>query len=144
MNRVEKIKKRLPTLMVLIAIIVFPAVGAYWAFIKLTDLFLHKEVILFSRFDVFVLLSPVFLYPLVILGGYFLFTLKQAPMYLQVKMGKIIIFSFFFAIISTMVFSFFYPHSLEEKGYIRCEGIPLGSMPGMAVKYALDEALCRS
>ncbi|EYU13367.1 DUF1240 domain-containing protein [Photorhabdus aegyptia] len=144
MNLPEKMRKRLPTLMVLIAIIVFPAIGSYWAFISLIDLFLYKQVILFSRFDVFAFLSPLFLYPLAILGGYFLFTLNQAPTYLQVKIGKIIIFSFFFAIVSTMVFSFCYTHFLEEKGYIRCSGVPLGSMPGMAVKYATDEALCKS
>ncbi|WP_434526440.1 hypothetical protein [Photorhabdus asymbiotica] len=82
MNLLEKIKKRLLTLMVLIAIIVSPAIGAYWAFVSLIDLFLYKQVILFIRFDVFALLSPLFLYPLAILGGYFLFTLNQSPMYL--------------------------------------------------------------
>ncbi|OCQ53372.1 hypothetical protein Ppb6_01420 [Photorhabdus australis subsp. thailandensis] len=143
MNLPEKIRKRLPTLMVLIAIVIFPTIGSYWAFIRLIDLFLYKQLILFNRFDVFALLSPLFLYPLVILGGYFLFTLNQAPMHLQVKIGKLIIFSFFFAIVSTMVFSFCYPYLLEEKGYIRCNGIPLNSMPGMVVKYAANEALCR-
>lgn len=60
MNLPEKIRKRLPALMVLIAIVIFPTIGSYWAFIRLIDLFLYKQLILFNRFDVFALLSPLF------------------------------------------------------------------------------------
>ena len=89
----------------------------------------------------------------IVLLFYSLSSFSLAPGYVviygeQMAMGKLkafykIIFIYFvISLVIPILFSFFYLKKIEYKGYVQCNGIPSGWMPGMATKYAISEELC--
>jgi len=49
----------------------------------------------------------------------------------------------FMLVFLSMLFPLIYINHIENKGYMPCEGIPTGYMPGMGKQYVTDLALCK-
>ncbi|CNK60925.1 Uncharacterised protein [Yersinia mollaretii] len=100
------------------------------------------DTVIVNRFLFVGLFSPLFLCPLLVLALHFFIHLEQANIKLQKTVGKIIIISFLLSLIISFVFSYGYGTYLKNNGFTQCRGIPSGSLPGMATKYAKSESFC--
>lgn len=107
------------------------------------NLYQYTETTIFVRGTLFMVIAPLSLVLVAVLSGYVLFTGKQAPPHIQKKLGKQILILIILSFLLSTLFSAFYTRNLEKEGYIRCSGVPIGYMPFMAVKFALDESLCK-
>ncbi len=131
----------------LYSIVLFSGIAiasSYFGWGSFNALFDYENIMVFSRFDVFLMTGPAFLFCMVILGGYVLVTGKQAPLHIQKRWSYSMILGFVVSLLSNTVFMIYYSGSLEEKGYIRCSGTPLGYMPAMGVKYVIEPELCNN
>lgn len=61
---------------------------------------------------------------------------------LQTICSKVLYLLLIIGLVVNFGFNYYYTGKLVEQGYIKCRGIPTGSMPGMATKYAKSESLC--
>lgn len=100
------------------------------------------NVIIFSWLSFSIIALPfIMIFPLF----YFIFFLFKNSDYAFEKMnGFIGIFKItcLILIVLGIVLSVAYTNILSERGYIKCQGIPSGWMPGMATKYAISKELC--
>ena len=130
----------------LLAGLIFLALGGvigYLGVVNVHNLLSYPDVLLFSRLSVLAAMSPLVFFPMLPLSGYLVCTGKQAPHSVQKKHGFIIVISAIVILFSMITFSNWYTSNLEKEGYVRCSGVPIGYMPFMAVKFALDESLCK-
>ena len=134
----NKIRPFFATLMIL-AMYVFCTLFGITLF---DEYYSFGNVIIFSWFSFSIIALPfILIFPLF----YFIIFLFKDSDYAFKKMnGFIWIFKItcIVLIVLGIVFSLRYTNSLSERGYIRCQGIPSGWMPGMATKYALNKELC--
>ncbi|HHL2502004.1 TPA: DUF1240 domain-containing protein [Yersinia enterocolitica] len=114
----------------------------YFSIQELIEYFKFHDVIIYSWMDCFALVFSfvVFLfsiYPIhVSIYGMPIPPDKSRAIY------KLVLIIFAVSLVIPIAFSFFYVSKIESKGYIQCQGIPSGWMPGMATKYVTSEALC--
>ncbi|MFC0224917.1 hypothetical protein [Serratia aquatilis] len=105
--------------------------------------YLHKmPVFVFSAWSFFAALSPLVVMP---------FLLMVVPVIIygrkvSIKLGKqLMVFSFLslvLIVVLMILFSTLYKEHLNNQGYTRCQGVPMGWTPGMATKYAIDASKC--
>ncbi|OVZ80189.1 hypothetical protein CBW52_12420 [Yersinia kristensenii] len=72
-------------------------------------------------------------------------TICSKVLYLLFIIYYLLFIIYYLLLIIGLVVNFgfnYYTGKLVEQGYIKCRGIPTGSMPGMATKYAKSESLC--
>lgn len=108
-------------------------------YIKYTS---FSNVIIVSWLSViFVALPVVMVFPFIYFLIVTLRTEKQAinMMSRHIRAFKLICILLIIACIS---FPHMYKNNLQKRGYIACNGVPSGWMPGMATKYAINESLC--
>ncbi|MEI8631605.1 hypothetical protein P4S72_04765 [Vibrio sp. PP-XX7] len=67
---------------------------------------------------------------------------QQADIHVQKLINKITVLGAITIVVLTIGFKVIYQNTLNSKGYIECEGIPSGWMPGMAAQYVTDPNLC--
>lgn len=70
-----------------------------------------------------------------------LFKGRKASIMLQTICSKVLYLLLIIGLVVNFGFNY-YTGKLVEQGYIKCRGIPTGSMPGMATEYAKSESLC--
>ncbi len=70
-----------------------------------------------------------------------LFKGRKASIMLQTICSKVLYLLLIIGLVVNFGFNY-YTGKLVEQGYIKCRGIPTGSMPGMATKHAKSESLC--
>ena len=99
------------------------------------------SIIYFSG-NILVLFSPVIFIPLLLMMIPPIATGKETISKFSVLLLKLMITGCVVAIICMFVFRFFYLKQLEQNGYIPCQGIPTGYMPGMGKQYVKDLSLC--
>ena len=112
--------------------------GVNWIYMY----FSYPDSIVFSTYTIFFVLFFMISIPILFLSFSPICIGFQASIKFQRKTVKFIWISFIFIIILSLMFDFYYLGALSNKGYIKCQGIPSGSMPGMATKYVTNEALC--
>ena len=114
----------------------------YAGFYLLSSYQKYNSVVVYSIWSIFAIFFPLFFMP---------YALMLIPVFTQgksisTKAGKILIKISLFFLIATLMgmasFSMVYKNSLQDRGYIECQGIPSGWTPGMATKYAINESLC--
>jgi len=114
----------------------------YFSIQELIEYSHFHEVIIYSWLDCFTFLFSFFVFIFSIYPGYIAFYGVVMPEDKSKSVYKIAIIFFVMSLVIPIVFSFIYVNKIESKGYIKCQGIPSGWMPGMASKYVTNEALC--
>lgn len=104
--------------------------------------FSYPDSFVFSVFSVFSVLFFMISIPILLLSFSPICIGVQSGIEFQRKMARFIFIGLSFIVMSSLVFNFYYLNLIENKGYIKCQGIPSGWMPGMASKYVTNEALC--
>ncbi|MEA9391756.1 hypothetical protein SJI19_14600 [Acerihabitans sp. TG2] len=117
-------------------------VAFYISLQSLIDYFKFYDVIIYSWMDCCVLLSSFVFFLISIYPAYVIFYGVPIPIGKAKSVYKLILVFFVASLVIPIAFSFIYVNKIESKGYIQCRGIPSGWMPGMATKYATNEALC--
>ncbi|MEA9391758.1 hypothetical protein SJI19_14610 [Acerihabitans sp. TG2] len=116
--------------------------GLYLALDGIDVYLSFPDVFVFSSFIIYGFTFFLIIFPLVFISTYPIFLGRQVSCSVQKTISNFIVFCFFFSILFQMGFKFYFISEFEKRGYIACRGIPLGWMPGMATKYATNEALC--
>lgn len=102
----------------------------------------YHQVIVFSWMTSLLLFIPVIIsFPL----AWFVFLLFKGYSSALILITSMLPFFKFVCVIIVAIsisLSYWYVTTLSDKGYIRCQGIPSGWLPGMATKYATSERLC--
>ncbi|WP_227732024.1 hypothetical protein [Yersinia proxima] len=114
----------------------------YFSIQELIGYFKFHDVIIYSWMDCFALFFSFVVLLFSIYPGYVALHGSPIPECKSKSAYKIILILFVMSLGVPIVFSFIYVSKIESKGYIQCQGIPSGWMPGMATKYALSEELC--
>lgn len=129
----------------LLSIFILISLSAFSLYLGLSEIFEYFEyynVVVFSWMAPFLIFIPIlFIFPLswffaLLFKGYNPAIIIISPI---IPLFKVICI---LAVVSTISLSYWYVATLSEKGYIKCQGIPSGWMPGMATKYAISEELC--
>lgn len=116
--------------------------ACYFSIQKLIKYFKFHDLIIYSWMDCFALLFSFVIFLFSIYPSYVAFYGVPIPTDKSRGIYKIALVFFAISLVSPIVFSFIYISKIESKGYIQCQGIPSGWMPGMATKYALNKELC--
>ncbi|MGV3345710.1 hypothetical protein ACGVWS_08160 [Enterobacteriaceae bacterium LUAb1] len=114
----------------------------YFSIQEVIEYYDFHEVIIYSWLDCFTLLFSFFIFIFSVYPGYVAFYGITIPAGRSKSFYKAALFFFVMSLVVPIIFSFIYVNKIESKGYIRCQGIPSGWMPGMATKYATSELLC--
>jgi len=114
----------------------------YFSIQELIEYYDFHNVIIYSWLDCFALLSSAFILIFSVYPGHVAFYGVHIPAGKSKSLYKVALIFFVMSLIVPIVFSFVYVNKIESKGYIKCQGIPSGWMPGMATKYAASEVLC--
>jgi len=101
-----------------------------------------NDIIIYSWVDCFALLFSFVILLFSIYLIHIAFYGMAIPVDKSRSIYKITLTLFIISLIAPVVFSFIYINKIESEGYIKCQGIPSGWMPGMATKYVTNEALC--
>ncbi|MBS0967808.1 DUF1240 domain-containing protein [Nissabacter archeti] len=101
------------------------------------------KALTYSSGVLFLVFFPMLTLPITSLAIYPIFKGVKAPDCYARNSIRIIICSLLICITTSFSFKITYTNKLKDKGYISCQGIPNGWMPGMATKYALNENLCK-
>lgn len=117
-------------------------VSFYFGVERLFVYFSFPDVFVFSVFSVFSVLFFIISIPILLLSFSPICIGVQSGILFQRKIARFILIGLSFIVISSIVFNFYYLNLIENKGYIKCQGIPSGWMPGMASKYVTNETLC--
>ncbi|WP_370967627.1 hypothetical protein [Enterobacter wuhouensis] len=122
--------------------LVLSAGGTYAGLLSLMEYLSFPAVVIFSAGMIALVFSFLIILPLCIAGFY------SSTKGIRISEGKgIYLFRWFiYALVSSIVmcfvFKLYYQHELDVRKYIVCDGVPSGWMPGMASKYALEQAMC--
>lgn len=133
---------RLKAFFVFFIFFVIGLVVLYFSIQELIEYYDFHGVIVYSWLDCFASLFSFFVFIFSMYPGHIAFYGFPIPADRSKSIYKIAIFFFVMSLAAPIVFSFIYVNKIESKGYIRCQGIPSGWMPGMATKYATSEQLC--
>lgn len=115
---------------------------SYLGIYKLNEYLSYPGVVNFSFWVVFAAAFLFFFAPLLAMLFPVIFTGKQITVTLGKKLLKTMCVILGLTVLGMLMFSERYTTSLIDKGYVECLGIPLGWMPGMAKKYAIEPSLC--
>lgn len=135
---IEKIR----ALFSIFILIFFSSLSLYFGFGEITGHFEYNNVIVFSWMAPLLIFIPVlFVFPL---AWFVVFLFNGYSSAISIITPIIPLFKFIciVVVVISILLSYWYITTLTDKGYIRCNGIPSGWMPGMATKYATNEALC--
>ena len=106
------------------------------------EYFQYEESIHFLWFSSITYLAPgIFLFPLT----FFVLALLKGQEKATALCSKYLYLYKYLLVISLMIlisFPLVYVSILEKKGYVACQGIPTGYMPGMGKQYVKDLSLC--
>lgn len=101
------------------------------------------DILVFSSLSIAAgVIAPLFLITFVIISIQPIFKGRRASIMLQTICSKVLYLLLIIGLVVNFGFNYYYTGKLVEQGYIKCRGIPTGSMPGMATKYAKSESLC--
>lgn len=128
-----------------LAFFVFLIIGLlvfYFSIQELIDYYDFYDVIIYSWLDCFALLFSFVIFIFSIYPSYVVFYGVPIPAGKSKSVYKVALVFFVMSLVAPIAFSFIYINKIESKGYIKCQGIPSGWMPGMATKYVTNEALC--
>lgn len=107
------------------------------------EYFNFTDVIIYIRGLVLFLFMPFFFAIVTIFQVYVLIHGRELPNAIGVMLVRAIIFIAISGLVTSVTFSIWYSSQLEDKGYIKCKGVPTGYMPFMAVKYVVFESMCK-
>lgn len=127
---------------VLFLVIPLSVGGVYLTLDTINEYLSFPYIIVFSSFIIYGITCFLILTPLTFLSIPPIFLGRQAPDSIQKPVSRFIVFCFLTSIIFQIGFRFYFINEFEKRGYVACQGIPSGWMPGMATKYALNEELC--
>ncbi|CNE00557.1 Uncharacterised protein [Yersinia mollaretii] len=127
---------------VLFLVIPLSVGGVYLTLDAISEYLSFPDVIIFSSLIIYGITCFFILLPLTFLSIPPIFLGRQASDSVQRPVSKFIIVCFLTSIIFQIGFRFYFINEFEKRGYIACQGIPSGWMPGMATKYAISEELC--
>jgi len=134
--------EKIRTLASIFILISLSGISLYLGFVEVVNCLKYYDVIVFSWMTPLLIFIPViFSFPLawfilLLFKGYSPAVGIIAPILPMFKFVCIIV------IVISISISYWYLTTLNDNGYIRCNGIPSGWMPGMATKYVTNEALC--
>lgn len=114
----------------------------YFSIQELIEYFNFHDVIIYSWMDCFALVFSFVVFLFSIYPIHVAFYGMPIPADKSRAIYKLVLIIFAVSLVIPIAFSFIYVSKIESKGYIQCQGIPSGWMPGMATKYATSEALC--
>lgn len=114
----------------------------YFSIQEIIEYFKFHDVIIYSWMDCFALVFSFVVFLFSIYPIHIAFYGIPIPAGKSRGIYKTAIVFFAASLVIPIVFSFIYAKKIESKGYIQCQGIPSGWMPGMATKYAINEDLC--
>ncbi|QLK63537.1 DUF1240 domain-containing protein (plasmid) [Enterobacteriaceae bacterium Kacie_13] len=117
---------------------------SFFAFESMFKYFDNTPVIIFSAWSFFAAFSPLVTIPFLLMIIPVIAHGKQISTERGKKLMIFSMTSIVVILISTISFYFIYKYHLSVRGYIQCQGIPLGWTPGMATQYVLDESLCHN
>lgn len=141
--RVYTLKKRMAILFgVLFLFIPLGCLGLYLFIDSVCFYLSFPEVFVFSSFVIYGVTLILILTPLFFISVIPVFFGRMASHSIQRRVSNFIVFCFFFSIPLQIGFRFYFLNAFEERGYVKCQGIPSGWMPGMATKYAINGVLC--
>ena len=114
----------------------------YFSAKELIDYYRFYDEIIYSWLDFFAFLFSFVILLFSVYPG--CVTFYGVPMSAEKSKSiyKIALIIFVMSLITPGIFSFVYVDKIESKGYIKCQGMPSGWMPGMATKYVINEKLC--
>ena len=130
------------SLMVFLVLIPVSVTGLYVVISSVSKYFTFPDAIVFSYLMVFCLALPLVCVPLSFLILKPVFYDVPVSIEIQKLMFRIILNLLGILLIATLAMRFYYLDQLAQRGYVTCQGTPVGWMPGMATKYAKNEALC--
>jgi uncharacterized membrane protein len=117
---------------------------SFFAFESIFKYFHNTPVVTFSAWSFFAAFSPLVTIPFLLMVIPVIAHGKQISIERGRKLMLFSIISLVVILILTTLFYFTYKYHLSNRGYIQCQGIPLGWTPGMATQYVLDESLCQN
>ncbi|KEY59609.1 hypothetical protein SRDD_14460 [Serratia sp. DD3] len=123
-------------------LVLVTVVSFYFGFERFFTYFSYPDFFVFSVFSVFSVLFFMISIPILTLSFSPIYIGFQSSIEFQKKVAKCIVFGLCFIVLLSLVFNYYYISAISNKGYIKCNGIPSGWMPGMATKYATSELLC--
>jgi len=123
-------------------LVLVTVVSFYFGVERFFTYFSYPDFFVFSVFSVFSVLFFMISIPILTLSFSPIYIGFQSSIVFQKKVAKCIMFGLFFIVLLSLVFNCYYMSTISNKGYIKCNGIPSGWMPGMATKYATSELLC--
>lgn len=140
-----KIKKRIFMFLgVLFLLIPLTFGGVYMAIDSLLVYFSYPDSFVFSYRTILLFSFSVISIPIIMLSVTPILKGKQSSIIFQKKMAKIMILGFLIMFALSLVFDLYYVSTVDSKGYIKCNGTPLGWTPMSATKYVTDKKLCLS
>lgn len=106
-------------------------------------LFSYPDVIVFTLYSLAsIIITPFVLIYLIVISCKPIFLGKRASDHIQAIATNLLIVAIVLGVISQIGFKVYYKETLNNKNYVGCSGIPSGSLPGMATKYAKSESFC--
>ena len=134
--------ENLRALISIFILIFLSGISLFFGVIEVVGYLNYYKVIVFSWMTPLLVFIPVVIFfPLVwfvtlLFKGYDSAVGVIAPIFNLFKFVCVIV------VVISISLSYWYVTTLNDKGYIRCNGVPVGWMPGMATKYVTNEALC--
>ncbi|QCT20222.1 hypothetical protein FEM41_11460 [Jejubacter calystegiae] len=141
MNKLT-LRERLSAAFVLLSTLLIPGICTYFSLNDIAVYFSYPKTLTFSYFTIFSLLSFIIFLPITSLSIHPVFRGKKSSNNFQKKVGVTMLVAAILITTTTIIFNAFYLNRISAKGYVACKGIPVGWMPGMAKKYAINESLC--
>lgn len=139
LNLKQKISFSLAVFLILVPVSVS---GLYVVISSVSKYFSFPDAIVFSYLTVFCLALPLVFVPLSFLILKPVFYDVPVSIEIQKLMFRTILKLLGILLIATLAMRFYYLDQLIQRGYVTCQGTPVGWMPGMATKFAKNGALC--
>lgn len=125
-----------------LTLLLITVLSFYFGIERFLNYFSYPDSFVFSIFSVFSVFFFMISIPILLLSFSPICIGVQSGIEFQRKMAKFIFIGLSFIFISSLGFNFYYLNLIDNKGYIKCQSIPSGWMPGMATKYVTNDALC--
>lgn len=128
-----------------IVLIIIPlcALVLYFSINEIRELFDYPNVVVFSLYSLAsIIITPFVIIYLIVISCRPIIFGERVSEQSQIIFARFLIGAIVIGVISQIGFKIYYQGEVNNRGYIICHGIPNGTMPGMATKYAKSESLC--
>lgn len=119
------------------------SIGATYAGVSsFLEYLLFPELVVYSTGMIALVFSFVIILPLCLAGFYSSVKGQRLSESKGLCLFRLFIGGVVVSIAVAFSFKFYYLYELKDRGYVACQGIPAGWMPGMAKQYVTNSSLC--